>query len=328
MPSQDLAVEVCNITKSFGAVNALSGIDMEVPKGTILGLLGPNGAGKTTAVRILTTLLKPDSGTARIEGIDLVRSPERVREVIGLTGQAMAIRDELTGKENLMMVGRLFHLPKKTLAARADELLERFGLTDAAQRAAKTYSGGMRRRLDLAASLISRPKVLFLDEPTTGLDPRSRIGMWEVIKELVAGGTSVLLTTQYLEEADELADGIVVIDRGTVIALGTSSELKDRVGGNVIEFFVPDSEARERAALAVAHLGTHLPTLDSTNNNVTLRVGSAGSKALVEAVRALDAADITVEELGLRRPSLDDVFLSLTGHEAKPDSEALKEGQL
>ncbi len=317
MPNADLAVEVTGITKSFGNVKALTGIDMEVPRGTILGLLGPNGAGKTTAVRILTTLLKPDSGTALVEGYDLVKSPERVRELIGLTGQAMAVRDELTGIENLMMVGRLFHLPKKTLSARAAELLARFELSDAANRTAKTYSGGMRRRLDLAASLIASPSVLFLDEPTTGLDPRSRIGMWQVIKDLVSSGTSVLLTTQYLEEADELADNIVVIDHGTVIASGTASELKDLVGGDVIEFVVPDPQARGRALDAVAHLGTHEPTTDSDTHKVTVRVGTQGSTALVEAVRLLDGSQVPIEELALRRPSLDDVFLSLTGHEAE-----------
>jgi len=317
MPRSDLAVEVSGLTKSFGHVRALAGIDMQVPRGTILGLLGPNGAGKTTAVRILTTLLKPDSGTALVEGYDLVKSPEKVREVIGLTGQAMAVRDELTGTENLMMVGRLFHLPRKSLSRRADELLAQFDLSDAANRTAKTYSGGMRRRLDLAASLIASPSVLFLDEPTTGLDPRSRIGMWQVIKDLVSAGTSVLLTTQYLEEADELADDIVVIDHGTVIASGTASELKDLVGGDVIEFIVPQAEARSLALEAVSHLGTHEPTVDPDTHKITVRVGTQGSNALVEAVRLLDGSHVPIEELALRRPSLDDVFLALTGHEAE-----------
>ncbi len=248
------AILVEGLQKSFGPVNALRGVDLAVPRGTVLGVLGPNGAGKTTAVRIMTTLLKPDAGRVLIEGRDVVRDDTAVREIIGLAGQSAAIQEELTGRENLEIVGRLYHLPKATCRERAEALLDRFDLADAADRPAKTYSGGMQRRLDLAASLVAEPAVLFLDEPTTGLDPRSRIGMWDVIRELVAGGTTLLLTTQYLDEADELADEIVVIDHGLVIAAGTSEQLKDRVGGDVVEFTVPD---RARLADATRAVSAH-----------------------------------------------------------------------
>ena len=308
--------------KSLSTVHALRGVDLVVPRGTVLGLLGPNGAGKTTAVRILTTLLKPDAGRAMIEGLDVVRDEESVREIIGLAGQSAAIQEELTGRENLEVFGRLHHLTKQRSKQRAEELLERFDLSDAADRPAKTYSGGMQRRLDLASSLVGEPLVLFLDEPTTGLDPRSRLGMWSVITELVAAGTTILLTTQYLEEADELADEIVVIDHGQVIAAGTSEQLKDRIGGDVIEFSVPDGSRREEAVRAVAHLSDSEPSLDEQTGLVTIRIGHRGSDALVQTVRALDSPGITTQGLGLRRPSLDDVFLALTGHAAESEEPA------
>jgi ABC-2 type transport system ATP-binding protein len=307
------------LTKSFGTVRALRGIDFAVPRGTVLGLLGPNGAGKTTAVRILTTLLKPDSGRAVVEGRDVVRDEAAVREIIGLAGQSAAIHEDLTGRENLEIVGRLHHLPKAVCSQRAAELLERFDLTEAANRLAKTYSGGMARRLDLAASLMSQPAVLFLDEPTTGLDPRSRVGMWDTIRELVARGTTLLLTTQYLDEADELANEIVVIDHGLVIAAGTSEQLKDRIGGDVVEFVVPDRSRLAEAAEAVSRLSEGEPVLDYGTGQVGVHVGHRGSEALVDTVRALDSAGIQTRGLQLRRPSLDDVFLAITGHAAEAE---------
>jgi ABC-2 type transport system ATP-binding protein len=315
------AILVEGLTKSFGAVHALRGIDLSVPRGTVLGVLGPNGAGKTTAVRILTTLLLPDEGRAMVEGYDVVRQAAAVRRSIGLAGQSAAIQEELTGRENLEIIGRLYHLSWPRARSRATELLEQFGLSDAADRAAKTYSGGMQRRLDLAASLVGQPKVLFLDEPTSGLDPRSRLGMWDIIRSLVADGTTLLLTTQYLDEADELADEIVVIDHGLVIAAGTSEELKSRVGGDVVEFTVPDRSRIEDAVSAVAKIGEGEPHADSETGVVSIRVGSRGSDALIEAVRALDAAGAEVRDLALRRPSLDDVFLALTGHAAEEEDQ-------
>ena len=311
------AILVEGLEKSFGSVHALRGIDFAVPRGTVLGVLGPNGAGKTTAVRILTTLLAPDGGHALIEGLDVVHQDEAVREIIGLAGQSAAIQEELTGRENLEIVGRLYHLPKQRCAERAAELLDRFDLADAADRPAKHYSGGMQRRLDLAASLVAQPAVLFLDEPTTGLDPRSRIGMWSIIRELVAAGTTLLLTTQYLDEADELADEIIVIDHGVVIAAGTSEQLKDRVGGDVIDFTVPEPSQRHDALRAVSPLTDGEPSVDGETGLVTLRIGHRGSEALVQTVRVLDAAGVDTRGLGLRRPSLDDVFLALTGHAAE-----------
>jgi ABC-2 type transport system ATP-binding protein len=319
------AILVEGLTKSFGEVHALRGIDLSVPRGTVLGVLGPNGAGKTTAVRILVTLLQPDGGRALVEGRDVVREPAAVRRSIGLAGQSAAIQEELTGRENLEIIGRLYHLSWPHARSRAVELLEQFGLSDAADRAAKTYSGGMQRRLDLAASLVGRPKVLFLDEPTTGLDPRSRLGMWDIIRSLVADGTTLLLTTQYLDEADELANEIVVIDHGLVIAAGTSEELKGRVGGDVVEFTVPDRGLIDNATAAITKIMEGVgevggePTADLETGVVSLRVGSRGSDALVEVVRTLDAAGVETRGLGLRRPSLDDVFLALTGHAAEED---------
>ena len=308
-------MEVFGLRKSFGEVHALRGIDLTVDRGTVVGLLGPNGAGKTTAVRILTTLLRPTAGHASVLGFDVVRQAAAVREVIGLAGQATSLVEELTGRENLEMLGRLYHLPKREAQLRARDLLDRFDLVDAADRQVRTYSGGMQRRLDLAGSLVGRPQVLFLDEPTTGLDPRSRIGMWEVIRQLVHEGATLLLTTQYLEEADELANEIVVIDHGEIIAVGTSDELKDRIGGDVIEFTVTDPA---NVALALQSVdGLCDGRVDVDDARIAVHVGSSGSELLLQVVRRLDGADVGVTGLGLRRPSLDDVFLALTGHAAE-----------
>jgi len=315
------AILVEGLVKSFGEVHALRGVDLSVPRGTVLGVLGPNGAGKTTAVRILTTLLIPDAGRALVEGRDVVREPAAVRRLIGLAGQSAAIQEELTGRENLELIGRLYHLSKADSKVKASELLEEFDLTEAAGRQAKTYSGGMQRRLDLAASLVGNPAVLFLDEPTTGLDPRSRLGMWEIIRSLVAGGTTLLLTTQYLDEADELADEIVVIDHGQVIAAGTSEELKTRVGGDVLEFTVLDRSTVPAAMAAIARVGESEPHLDEETAQVWVGVGGRGSEALVDGVRELDAAGVQSRGLALRRPSLDDVFMALTGHVAEEEIE-------
>jgi len=307
------AISVSGLVKSFGKVRALDGIDLAVPKGTVLGVLGPNGAGKTTTVRILATLLKPDAGSARVAGLDVVRDAGALRSQIGLAGQYAAVDEHLTGEENLVMVGRLYGMNRKAATTRARELLERFDLTDAAERVAKTYSGGMRRRLDLAAALVANPPVLFLDEPTTGLDPRSRVGLWETIEDLVAEGTTVLLTTQYLDEAERLADRIAVIDRGTVIADGTADELKDRVGGERLEVHLSNRADAERAAEVLAAMSSEPPQIDEETVRVPVEQRTG---AIMEAVRRLDEAGVGVEDLGVRRPTLDEVFLSLTGHEA------------
>jgi ABC-2 type transport system ATP-binding protein len=304
------------LKKSFGKVQALKGVDMAVEQGTVFGLLGPNGAGKTTTVRILTTLLEPDEGTAMVAGLDVVRDAEVLRPQIGLAGQFAAVDENLTGLENLEMVGRLYHLPRAEARRRAEEVLERFDLAEAAHRTAKTYSGGMRRRLDVGASLVGRPKVLFMDEPTTGLDPRSRLVLWELIRDLQREGTTLLLCTQYLEEADQLCDRIAVIDLGTVIAEGTSAELKDKIGGEVLELHV-DAEHLSRAAETLRGLGAGEPTVDEDTRLIRVPVGSEGPTVLLETVRRLDVADLEIEDIALHRPTLDDVFLSLTGHAAE-----------
>ncbi|HZD81026.1 MAG TPA: ATP-binding cassette domain-containing protein [Actinomycetota bacterium] len=317
------AIWAQGIRKRFGEVQALDGVDLRVEPGTVLGLLGPNGAGKTTMVRILTTLLAPDEGRAVVAGHDVIREAEALRRSIGLAGQAAAIDENLTGLENVEMVGRLYHLPRAEAHRRAGQLLERFELTGAANRPARTYSGGMRRRLDLGASLVGRPEVLFLDEPTTGLDPRSRIGMWDVIRELVHDGTTLLLTTQYLEEADRLTDHIVVIDVGKVIAEGTADELKRRVGGEVLALRVADRSRVAEAAGAVLGLGPGGGQADNNTGEIAVPVGAEGTAILTEAVRRLDSAGIELADIGLRRPTLDDVFLALTGHAAEePPAEA------
>ncbi len=302
-------------TYDKGKVRALDKLSLDVEEGSVLGVLGPNGAGKTTAVRVLSTLLRPDSGKATVAGIDVIKNPEKVREVIGLSGQYAAVDEILTGYDNLVMFGQLYHLGKKNSVARANELLERFRLTDAAKRPIKTYSGGMRRRLDLAASLIVKPKVLFLDEPTTGLDPRGRQDMWGVIEELVKGGVTLLLTTQYLEEADQLADEIAVIDTGKVIARGTSDALKKQVGGERLEVVV-ESQHIQKTMEIVSKISGINPSLDEGLRQVSAPV-SGGSKALFDVLKALDESGIHALDVGLKRPSLDDVFLSLTGHTAE-----------
>ena len=307
------AVIARGLVKHYGKVKALDGIDLTVPRGSVLCLLGPNGAGKTTAIRILTTLLRPDAGTAEVAGVDVLKDPREVRRKIGLSGQYAAVDEYLTGFENLDMIGRLYHLGRKVSRERARELLAQFQLEDAGDRMAKTYSGGMRRRLDLAGALVADPPVLFLDEPTTGLDPRSRIDMWEVIKRLVTGGTSLLLTTQNLEEADLLASNIVVIDHGKVIAEGTADQLKAQVGGERLEITVADGGQLGAAKDLLEPLGVGRASLELHRRSLLMPV-SGGARVLTEALRRLDAAQIGVDDVGLRRPTLDDVFLAFTGH--------------
>ncbi|MDV5148019.1 ATP-binding cassette domain-containing protein [Streptomyces sp. SBC-4] len=314
------AIYAEGLVKTFGDVRALDGVDLDVPEGTVLGLLGPNGAGKTTTVRVLTTLLQPDSGRAVVAGIDVLKHPEQVRRSIGLSGQFAAVDEYLTGRENLQMVGQLYQMKAKAAKVRADELLDRFRLADAADRTAKTYSGGMRRRLDLAAALVVSPPVMFMDEPTTGLDPRNRQALWEVIKELVAGGTTLLLTTQYLEEADHLAHDICVVDQGKVIARGTSDQLKAQTGGERVEVVVHEPAmipgARDvLARYGIAGRGHGEVSVEDHTRKLTVPV-SGGAKLLAEVIRDLDAVGVEIDDIGLRRPTLDDVFLSLTGHVA------------
>ena len=317
------AIEAEGLSKSFGDVHALQGVDLRVPAGTVLGLLGPNGAGKTTAVRILTTLLPADAGTARVAGLDVADDAAELRSKIGLAGQYAAVDENLNGFENLEMVGRLYHLGKAESRRRADDLLERFDLVDAAKRLVRTYSGGMRRRLDLAAALVARPPVLFLDEPTTGLDPRSRLGLGEVIEGRVSEGTTVLLTTQYLDEADRLSDSIAVIDHGRVIAEGTSDELKDRTGGERLEITVGDEGEAPGAAAALDGLTPgDAPSVDGTRVQIGMPEGDG---AITEVVRRLDAAGVRVTDLSVRRPTLDDVFLTLTGRPAEETETADEE---
>ena len=312
----EAAISVEGLRKRFGDVVALDGIDFAVPEGSIFGLLGPNGAGKTTAVRILTTILAPDGGTARVLGRDVTKDADFVRASIGLAGQFAAVDEQLTGRENLRLIGKLTHMPRDMIKPRADELIERFDLADAANRPSKTYSGGMKRRLDVAAALMHKPPVLFLDEPTTGLDPASRADVWVMVEELVADGTTVLLTTQYLEEADRLAKDLAVVDHGRVIASGSPAKLKATIGTTVIDFGFASQATAKRAATALQKLPKVEPQLDTTMVEINAK---DGAKLLPEALRALDKSRIKPATINLREPSLDDVFLALTGHKAEEE---------
>ncbi|MET7715144.1 ATP-binding cassette domain-containing protein [Streptomyces sp. NPDC005407] len=313
------AIYAEGLVKTFGDVRALDGVDLDVPEGTVLGLLGPNGAGKTTTVRVLTTLLQPDSGKAVVAGLDVLKHPNEVRRSIGLSGQFAAVDEYLTGRENLQMVGQLYQMSARDAKTRAGRLLERFNLADAADRPAKTYSGGMRRRLDLAAALVVSPPVMFMDEPTTGLDPRNRQQLWEVIQELVSGGTTLLLTTQYLEEADHLAHDICVVDHGKVIARGTSDQLKARTGGERVEVVVHASEQIGPAREVLLGFGKGDVAIAEHTRKLTVPV-TGGAKLLAEVIRELDIRGVEIDDIGLRRPTLDDVFISLTGHAAETEA--------
>jgi ABC-2 type transport system ATP-binding protein len=308
-------IEAHNLVKQYRKVRALDGLDLEAEAGRVVALLGPNGAGKTTFVRMVATLTRPDSGTLRVAGIDAVAEPERVRRLIGLAGQYAAVEPTMTGRENLEMVARLFGLSRRDARAATEKVLRDFDLEDAADRAVKTYSGGMRRRVDLGASMVGAPRLLLLDEPTTGLDPRSRIELWESIRALVGQGTDVLLTTQYLDEADQLATDIVIVDHGRVVAAGTPAELKAKVGGDVVELHVREARALAPAGRALTLVGTEPPQIDPSTRRVSVRV-ERGSEHLRDALRALDASDIAVDDITLRRPTLDEVFLTLTGKES------------
>ncbi|TCN37179.1 oleandomycin transport system ATP-binding protein [Kribbella orskensis] len=319
-----LAIRAEGLVKKYGSTTALDGVDLSVPTGTVLGVLGPNGAGKTTAVRILGTLLRPDAGHATVGGYDVVREAPRVREIIGLTGQYASVDEDMSGRRNLVMIGRLLGNNREQAKARADELLERFELSEAGDRIAKTYSGGMRRRLDLAASLVGNPSILYLDEPTTGLDPHARNGVWDTVRNLVLDGTTVLLTTQYLEEADALADSIMVFDKGKVVASGRPAELKAQAGKQSLDVRPAEPGHLERVAAIVSESVGVRPTVDVVNALVSVPVTDGSSMPVV--VRRLDEAGIAVTELSLRLPSLDEVFLALTGHAAEEESTAVLEG--
>ncbi len=327
--SEELAIQVAQVSKSFGSVKALDHVDLQVETGTILALLGPNGAGKTTLIRVLTTLLQPDAGDVKVGPYDVLREPHKVRMNMGLAGQSTAIDENLTGRENIELVGKLYHLDSTTIRERVTRLLDSFGLTDAADRLAKTYSGGMRRRLDLAASLVGNPKILFLDEPTTGLDPQSRLELWGRIEDLVSGGVTVLLTTQYLEEADYLADKIAVIDQGRIIALGSPEDLKSKIGSDVIEIRLSDNSQIREAAAIISKFGTGAPAAVEDESGTIVLPVDRGTSVLADVVRELDASKFAISDLNFRRPSLDEVFLTLTGRPGTVSKEGPNEnGQL